>query len=108
MSLFVRGFDGSNLLFSFRHPLGQKGVVLGLLLLLSLEMAFLERKQMTSTLETLRRNQSLNLGTAGHELAKESSQVQDGYIRLGVRPGILLLRALNLSSHNILPDVILL
>ena len=68
MSLFVRGFDSSNLLFSFCDPLGQKGVVLGFLLLLSLEMAFLERKQMAPTLETLWRNQSLNLGTVGHEL----------------------------------------
>jgi len=62
-SLFVRGFDSSNLLFSFRDPLGQKGVVLGLLLLLGLEMALLERVQMAATLETFRRNQSLDLGT---------------------------------------------
>lgn len=42
--LFVRGFDSSNLLFSFRKPLGQKSVKLGLLLFLDLETALLERK----------------------------------------------------------------
>ena len=61
-SLFVRGFDSSNLLFSFCDPLCQKGVVLGLLLFLSLETALLKGEQMTATLETLRRNQTLDLG----------------------------------------------
>jgi len=88
--LLVRGFDSSNLLFSFRHPLGQKSVVLGLVLFLGLEMTLLERKQMTATLETFRGNQPLDLGG------------------LEIRPGVFLLCTLNLSSHNILPDIVLL
>ena len=60
--LFVGSFDSSNLLFSLCNSLGQKGIILGLLLLLGLETALLERKQMTATLETFWRDQSLNLG----------------------------------------------
>lgn len=58
----MRGFDGSDLLFSFRKSLGQKAVVLGLLLFLGLETALLEGEQMAATLETLGRYQSLDLG----------------------------------------------
>jgi len=58
--LFVRGFGGSDLLFSIRQSLGQKGVILGLLFLLGLEMALLERKQMAATLEALWSHQSLD------------------------------------------------
>lgn len=60
--LFVRGFDSSDLLFSFRKPLGQERVVLGLLLFLGLETALLERMQMTTTLEALWCHQPLDLG----------------------------------------------
>ena len=74
VSLFVRGFDGSNLLFSFRDPLGQKGIVLGLLLLLTMETALLERMQMAAALEAFWRNQSLDLGTRGRGLAKGDDQ----------------------------------
>jgi len=88
--LFVGGFDSSNLLLSFRKAFGQKCVVLDLLLFLGLETALLERMQVTATLETLWRHQPLDLWG------------------LEVRPGILLLRALNLPPHNILPDVVLL
>jgi len=106
--LLVRGLHSSNLLFSFCNPLGQKSVVLGLVLFLGLEMALLEREQMTATLETFWRNQPLDLGAMGNRSGKGGGQPRNEHVRLEIRPGILLLRALNLSSHNILPDVILL
>ena len=65
----MRGFDSSNLLFSFCDLLGQKGIVLSLLLLLGMETALLESTQMTTALEALWCNQSLDFGTRD-ELAR--------------------------------------
>jgi hypothetical protein len=68
--LLVRGFGGSNLLFSFRESFGQNSVVLSFLLLLGLEMALLERKQMAAALQALWSHQSLDLGARESRLVR--------------------------------------
>lgn len=61
--LLVRGLDGGDLLLLLGDALGDERVVLGLLLLLVLDLAGLDRVQVTAALETLGRNEALDFGT---------------------------------------------
>jgi len=88
--LVVCCFDGSSLGLLLCNTLGNKSIEFGLLLLLRIEFPALESIEVTAALETDGGNETLNFGC------------------LSVWFGILLLRALNLSPDNILPDIIIL
>lgn len=89
-SLVVRGFDGRDLGLLLSDTLLHKGIVFCLLLLLAVNPATVERTEVTAALETDRSDQSLDFGC------------------LSVGLGVLLLRALHLTPHNVLPDIIFL
>lgn len=89
-SLVVRSFDGCDLGLLLSNTLLHKGIVFCLLLLLAVNPATVKRTEVTAALETDGSDQSLNFGC------------------LGVRLGVLLLRALHLTSYNIFPDIVLL
>lgn len=82
--------DGRNLLLLLGNTLLDENVELRLLLLLAFETTTLEGMEVTAALETDGGYQSLDLGS----------------LRIGLR--ILLLLALHLPAHDVLPDVVLL
>lgn len=86
----VRGFDGCELGLLLSHTLLHKGIVFCLLLLLAVDPATVKRTEVTAALETDGSDQSLDFGC------------------LGVRFGVLLFRALHLTPHNVLPNIVLL
>jgi hypothetical protein len=86
----MRGLDGGNLGLLLGDTLGKESIVFGFLLLLMFDPASLERAQVAATLETLRGDEPLDLGS------------------LGVRLRVLLLRALDLPPDHVLPNIIIL
>jgi len=86
----VGGLDGGGLLLLLRGTLGDKDLVFGLLLLLTVHAPAVEAAEVTATLETKGSNETLDFGSLG----------------VGLR--IRLLLALNLSPDDVLPDIILL
>jgi len=88
--LVVRGFDCCDLGLLLSDTLLHKGIIFCLLLLLAVDATTVERTEVTAALETDGSDQSLDFGC------------------LSVGLGVLLLRALHLTSHNVLPDIILL
>jgi hypothetical protein len=121
----VGSLDSGDLGLLLRETLGDEGakpivrwddhremmidvLVFGLLFLLVCYSAGLDGVEVTATLETERGDQALDLGTAYERLAQNRRDKSKVDIRLGVGLRILLLRALNLPSHNVLPNIILL
>jgi len=86
----VRGFDSSDLGLLVCQTFLDKGIVFCLLLLLAVEPATVEGTEAAAALQADRSDESLNFG------------------RLGVGFGILLLRALDLPSDNILSYIVIL
>jgi len=86
----VRCLDSCDLGLLLGHPFLNEGVILCFLLLLAVKSAALEGVQVTTALETHGCDEPLDFGC------------------LGIRLGILLLRALHLPPDDILPNIILL
>jgi hypothetical protein len=83
-------------------------LVLRLLLLLVVQTAALDGVEVTTALEALRSDKALDLRpvSKGYDSAHTTST--EPHSRLGVRLGVLFLRALNLAAHDVLADVVLL
>jgi len=86
----VGSLDSSDLGLFLGNALGNEDIVFDLLLLLLLELSALEGAEVTAALEALGGDESLDFGSFG----------------VWLRVGLLL--ASNLSSHDVLPDVVLL
>jgi len=86
----VRCFDGGGLGLFLSNTLGNKDIVFGFLFFLMFQFTLLESVQMTTTLETEGRNQSLDLRS------------------LGIRFRVFLLATLDLSPNHVFPNIVLL